>query len=337
MGTTLAMLLDYLKTVPHAFELGLFIDWASLPQKPRTPQEEGAFRKTLGVMLSLYASVTGTAVLQCKEIPPRPPRFNGCLVLFDGLREGEDMATLRGTLIELVRAWGDGETRYEMVGCTVEEMKIVPMLRVRFHEHAHAECALAALDSQGRAAALEYNDRAYDGVGGRGWCIAEQGAAKAVAAHLKAAASGDGGVPERFRLAEVSRPKVVELGDGGAAREPDLRAVPERELLERRRHGTTPSEHLDQALKDIERANFTGKGDKPKVQMLLAKLEWLIRGAVEEDAISLAVGEDNRTIDPAIVRRQRRARPHPDPIDDGIVLLEHRHGPVGDAAHLAAV
>ena len=331
MGTTLATLLGYLRSTPGASELGLFMDFTSLPQKPREPEEEDAFRAALQVMLSLYASVAGTAVLQCKEVPSRPAHFDGCLCLFGGLQEGEDMATLREALVELVQG-GD-----EPVKCVVEEMAAAPMLRVRFDEHTHAECALAALRQQGRAAALEYNDRAYDGVGGRGWCIAEQGAAKAVAAHLKAAASGDGGVPERFRLAEVSRPKVVELGDGGAAREPDLRAVPERELLERRRHGTTPSEHLDQALKDIERANFTGKGDKPKVQMLLAKLEWLIRGAVEEDAISLAVGEDNRTIDPAIVRRQRRARPHPDPIDDGIVLLEHRHGPVGDAAHLAAV
>ena len=62
----------------------------------------------------------------------------------------------------------------------------------------------------------------------------------------------------------------------------------------------------------------TGKGDKPKVQLLLAKLEWLIRGAVEEDAAIR--GLDGRTIDQAILRR--RARPLPAPVDDGIALLD---------------
>ena len=73
----------------------------------------------------------------------------GGLVLFGGLREGEDEATLRDALTELVR--GDGET----VRCAVEEMPLVPMLRVRFDEHMHAERALDALRQQGRAAALE--------------------------------------------------------------------------------------------------------------------------------------------------------------------------------------
>eukprot|EP00966_Prymnesium_polylepis_P057231 1325670-Prymnesium_polylepis.1 len=80
-------------------------DWVSLPQKPRTPEEQQAFIAALDVMLSLYASVAGTAVLQCKHNPPRPARFNGCLCLLDGLREGEDEAALRD---ELTR-FGQGE------------------------------------------------------------------------------------------------------------------------------------------------------------------------------------------------------------------------------------
>eukprot|EP00966_Prymnesium_polylepis_P019096 439982-Prymnesium_polylepis.3 len=52
------------------------------------PRRQHAFAAALDVMLSLYASVAGTAVLQCKRNPPRPARFDGCLILFDGLRQG---------------------------------------------------------------------------------------------------------------------------------------------------------------------------------------------------------------------------------------------------------
>ena len=49
-----------------------FRSWASLPQKPRTVAEQARFGEALTVMLSLYGSMTGTTVLQKKEIPPRP-------------------------------------------------------------------------------------------------------------------------------------------------------------------------------------------------------------------------------------------------------------------------
>ena len=74
--------------------------------------------------------------------------------------------------------------------------------------------------------------------------------------------------------------------------------------------------HVEHAVTCIQEAFFTGKGDKPKVQMLLAQLEWLIRGAVEEDAASS--GLDGRTIDPAIIRRRRRARVQNELVDDSI-------------------
>ena len=60
------------------------------------------------------------------------------------------------------------------VGCSVEAMAVAPALRVRFGDHVQAERALSALRQRGRRAELEYNERPYDGVGGRGWCIAEQ-------------------------------------------------------------------------------------------------------------------------------------------------------------------
>ena len=324
MGATLAMVRAYLLTAPRASELGLFMDWGSLPQKPRTEEETRSFAAALQVMLSLYASVTGTAVIQCKHVPPRPALFDGCLCLYDELQEGE-AAALRDELAGLLQ--GEGQPA---VGCTVELVATVAVHRLRFDTHEQAERALGLLREQGRAADFEFNDRAYDGVGGRGWCIAEQGASKAVAAHLKAARHSTATAqPERFRVAEASRPKVCELNPSGGVIEVELEVVPERTVFgacwpRKRGHaeGATPSEYLSQALEAIEHAAFTGKGDKPKVQLLLAKLEWLIRSAVEEDA-SIS-GRGGRTVDPAVVRRSRERAKKEERDDDGVELLTLR-------------
>ena len=53
-----------------------FWDFASLFQKPRTEDEEAAFRRSIDVMGDLYASAIGTCVLQLKEIPPRPAEYD---------------------------------------------------------------------------------------------------------------------------------------------------------------------------------------------------------------------------------------------------------------------
>ena len=48
---------------------GLFWDYGSLPQKPRSAAEEQTFEDGLRVMADLYSSPLGTAVLQMKEMP----------------------------------------------------------------------------------------------------------------------------------------------------------------------------------------------------------------------------------------------------------------------------
>ena len=50
-------------------------------QKPRTNEQNAAFGRALEVMGDLYASAVGTTVLQHKEIPPRPARYDGVLRL----------------------------------------------------------------------------------------------------------------------------------------------------------------------------------------------------------------------------------------------------------------
>ena len=68
-------------------ECGLFWDYASLPQKPRTVAEDEVFKQGLEVMATLYASALGTCVIQLKEIPPRPASAAGKVMLCDMPRE----------------------------------------------------------------------------------------------------------------------------------------------------------------------------------------------------------------------------------------------------------
>ena len=76
---------------------------------------------------------------------------------------------------------------------------------VRFATHAEAEAAMAGLRKQRRGVVPLYNATPYEGVGGRGWCIVEQGSSTVVAAHLNTAKGSPRGLLERFARAEASR------------------------------------------------------------------------------------------------------------------------------------
>jgi hypothetical protein len=63
--------------VPHAYQRLLRVrSFGSLPQKPRTVDEEVTFKQALRIMADVYASPLGTCVLQLKDIPPRPVNFD---------------------------------------------------------------------------------------------------------------------------------------------------------------------------------------------------------------------------------------------------------------------
>ena len=155
-----------------ALDLALtFTSYASLYQHPpggmRTPEENEAFAKALGVMADVYASAVGTTVLQLKEIPPRPKDHDGALCLF-GLVDGADEPAIRAAL----GSFGDIETVEFSRG----------MASVRFASHAAALAAKQAPLPEGLCEALDflYNERSYDGRrdddegrsddDGRGWC-----------------------------------------------------------------------------------------------------------------------------------------------------------------------
>ena len=51
--------------------------FASLPQRPRTFDEDGAFRRALSVMGDVYASGLGTTVMRHGLVPCRPMALDG--------------------------------------------------------------------------------------------------------------------------------------------------------------------------------------------------------------------------------------------------------------------
>ena len=134
------------------------------------------------VMSSLYASVVGTAVLQQKEVPPRPAHYNGVVRLFDLPPHLHSEATLRAHLAEFGVVTSCELVTYD---CSSQMSKHA---KVQFENHADARSAVFALKHLGDiGAALDYNLTPYEGEYGRGWCIVEKASASAVIAHLHAA------------------------------------------------------------------------------------------------------------------------------------------------------
>ena len=137
----------------------------------------------------------------------------------------------------------------------------------------------------GEAEAARYNPTLYEGEGGRGWCIFEQGVCTTVAAHLHAA-EAQKELPPRFARAQARRAKVIDISADGS----QPRAVTQ-----------APTAVLDDATRMIERARFTGKADQAMVPHMLAVFEWTICSAVERATNDL-VGS-GATLDPALKRK----------------------------------
>ena len=217
-----------------------------------------------------YASITGTAVLQLKDIPERPAEYDGRVVVFDLCPADADEAAVRND----VGRFGDVVEAAVVAGSPA---------RVRFSSHEEAERCVAALRNESRGASFEYNETSYSREGGTpysGWCTAEEGAASFVVAHLAKAARA-AALPERFARAEARRPKLTDLSGGEA------RAVVVT---------VEPVELLEETFEKIEGATFVGKGDREFVQYLLAGFEWTIRSAMlaAEESASLERDEPAR-------------------------------------------
>ena len=133
-GDRLARLRLYLAELPHASECGLFMYHVCLPQLPRTPEEDDLFGTALKKMQMLYASITGTAVIQIKDVPPRPADFDGRLVIH-GVPSDLNMEQLKAALVSF------GEVRRCDPGLWKDSAD------VQFATHEQAEMAIAGAPS----------------------------------------------------------------------------------------------------------------------------------------------------------------------------------------------
>ena len=79
--THLTAVKRYLRSREGSHVQGLFWDYASVPQVPRSAAEEATAAAALSVLGDLYASPLGTCVLRQLETPPRPESLDGVLVL----------------------------------------------------------------------------------------------------------------------------------------------------------------------------------------------------------------------------------------------------------------
>ena len=76
-GAYLSALTGFLRSHSGAHIVGIFWDYASLPQAPRTDAEHASFREALQVMADLYASAFSVTVIRHLAVPPKPPSFEG--------------------------------------------------------------------------------------------------------------------------------------------------------------------------------------------------------------------------------------------------------------------
>ena len=209
-----------------------FCSFASLPQQPRSTEENEMMKRALACMGDLYASAIGTTVLQSKDIFQMPETFEGALCLF-GVHAGVDEAAVRA----VVHKFGES--------VTVDLGATPPIVRFATHAAALRAKEDAELASICEGVDMRYNQRPYDG---RGWCTFEG----EVSCELEARLS----VNPRMRDALACLPpKMLALHSNADPTPIEVDAGALKGRVER-------------VVAAIESATFTGKGDKPMVVQL---------------------------------------------------------------------
>ena len=224
-------------------------------------------KRGLEGMGNFYASTCGTAVVQLKDIPPRPSEYDGRMIVFDkAFSESTSEKDVKALQCDLERFGGKITKKIAMKAGEAH---------VTFATHEQAKKCIAELDKVERGADTVYNETAYSRDRGEpfsGWCTFEQGACKLVAGHLSTASRQASKrsvvLPERFVRASASRAKVLDISDG------QVRTVDVGE--------ESPVALLEKTSYDIEIAKFVGKGEAETVKQLLAELEWSMHMAMEQ-------------------------------------------------------
>ena len=233
--------------------LGLFWDFASLFQNPRTAPQDTSFKEALSVMGDVYASALAMQVIRHRRIPARPEGFDGKLVLLPPAGLKPSQASVADVLARFaLAAHGGGEVKVERADGGAEQWV------VSYAQHEQAEAAVAALaaqlDAEGGALFTLWNPRPYEG---RGWTTFES----AVTTEVVARASYF--EKQRAALSQLP-PKLIEIdGDNGP--------VVAEEGVQAAAHGGGDGAaggakaRIDGIRDAIRAATFTGKGDKEMV------------------------------------------------------------------------
>ena len=255
-------------------------------------------------MAGVYASAVATTILQLKEVPPRPPTFDGAICLFD-------------------RQQGEAEIR-QVLGqygpITSCELDVVPPGKtavVRFATHAAARAARAAGPWAGLCGGVDmlYNERSYDGRdgdengresdSGRGWCCFEGAVSDELLARLRS-------YPKLRTVLDTLPPKMLSL----ASDRPATPVVSEETSLAIRE---------ETVIERIRRATFTGAGDKETVPDLYRAYVASIVGALQNTLGDIAAAQEGpaetEALPPLPVLALPPLPPPPPRLADGQLVL----------------
>lgn len=220
---------------------GVFWDYPSLHQRPRTDAQDVQFKRALRVMAFLYASPLGSCVLQHRGMPQRPAALEGVVLVRD-LKDGTvgEESAVRAALAD--SSLQSVERGTDNGGGQANGW------RLRFASHEEAERALVAAVSpwateNGGWAAMGYNDRAY---ANRGWCVLEDAVTREAVG--RAHQLGFEAIRELVEAAPLS--KLYDISDADSAA-----------VLVPIKTPQQPKAVLDA----IEAATFTSGADKPMV------------------------------------------------------------------------
>ena len=234
-GAYLSAVSGFLQSESGKDIVAVFWDYLSLHQWPRTDEENERFGDALKVMGDVYASALGTTVMRHRTIPPRPPQFDGqvIIILEDDL---DDHNSERANAInQALSAYG----KLEEPLSRLDDKRWL----ARFAAHEDAEKAAEAKAVPGAEAIFcRFNERPYED---RGWTNFESGVSMEAVSRAK----------HFDRLQEEMKDlpsKVVEI-DSSDADDMKLR-WPEKD-----------EERINLVREKIRSAFFTGKGDKDKV------------------------------------------------------------------------
>jgi hypothetical protein len=122
-GWRLSAVRQGLRKHPHIG--GLFWDFASLPQSPRTKLEGEVFHRALDIMGDLYASAVGTTVLRLEHVPECPTDYRRKLLLVE-TSEAIDEHEVQEALTACLGSGGVQGLEFQPGGTSIVHLSLHP-------------------------------------------------------------------------------------------------------------------------------------------------------------------------------------------------------------------